>query len=233
MTILPVLNKIDMKNADVESTCDQLNKLFEFKSNEVMKVSAKTGVGVLDLLDTIIEKIPPPTSTGKFFKAVVFDLWYEKFKGIILLIRVLNGKIEIGNQIVFSTNHDKPHTVKELNVLHPHQVPIAGNIPSLNVGQVGVLVANIHDYADISIGDLVVINDKDGLNIIKNEKDSNTKSVKSNPMVFASIYPCEKSNYIDLQKSLQKLLLNDCSVHMSRESHAALGNGFKYVLCLF
>lgn len=225
---MPVLNKIDMKNADVDSSCDQLKKLFDFEPTEVMKVSAKTGVGVQELLGEIIERIPPPTATDSGqFKAVVFDQWYEKFKGIVLLVRVLNGKIEVGNQILFSTNPEKIHTVKELNILHPHQVALAEKPATLYSGQVGVLVANIHDYADMAIGDNIVLNDGAGLELIKGEKESKTKSLKSHPMVYASIYPCEKSNYSDLLKSVQKLLLNDCSVHMTRESHAALGNGFK------
>ena len=117
MTILPVINKIDMKNADIESACVQMKKLFEFNPEEIHKVSGKTGVGVSDLLDAIIETIPPPKSEhvpiGKNpLKAVVFDLWYEKFKGIILLIRVFDGSIQVGSQVVFSSNFNKTHTIK-------------------------------------------------------------------------------------------------------------------------
>lgn len=229
MTILPVLNKIDMKNADVESSLAQMKKLFEFNADEVMKVSAKTGVGVRELLDVIVEKIPPPQppSSDNQLKAIVFDLWYEKFKGIVLLVRVFDGSIKVDDQIVFTSNPGKVFTVKELNVLHPQQVPIGGNPASLKCGQVAVLVANIHDYADVSIGETIVINNEAGRKLISETKSSKTKSIQSNPMVFASIYSCEKANFIDLQKSLQKLLLNDASVSMARESHPALGNGFK------
>ena len=206
-----------------------MKKLFEFNADEILKVSAKTGVGVLQLLDNIIDKIPPPTSesSSNHLKAVVFDLWYEKFKGIVLLVRVLNGNIELGNQIIFSTSPHIPHTVREVNALRPNQIPISGKPPTLHAGQVGVIVANIHDYDNISIGDLIYLNNEHGLECIKFEKLSKTKSLKSNPMIYASIYPCEASNFLDLQKSLQKLLLNDCSVRMSKETHPALGNGFK------
>lgn len=229
MTILPVLNKIDMKNVDIESVLVQMKKLFEFNAEEVMKVSAKTGVGVRELLDVIVEKIPPPqpASSENQLQAIVFDLWYEKFKGIVLLIRVFDGTLKIDDQIVFASNPDKVFTVKELNILHPYQVAIGGNPASLNSGQVAVLVANIHDYSHVSIGETIVLNNEAGKNLMNKAKSSKTKSIQSNPMVFASVYPCEKANFNDLQKSLQKLLLNDASVHMNRESHPALGNGFK------
>ncbi|KAI2808248.1 Translation factor guf1 mitochondrial [Blomia tropicalis] len=235
ITILPVMNKIDLKNADIESVSVQMKNLFDFNMNEILLASAKTGIGIEEILDAIIERIPPPTSnhplltesSPNHLKAVVFDSWYEKFKGIILLIRVLDGAIKLGSQVLLSTNSSKIHTVKELNVLHPGQVPISGNPPTLNAGQVGVVICNIHDNSDISIGDLVCLNDEYGLELIKSEKESKTKSLKSNPMVYASIYPCEKSEIGNLQKSLQKLFLNDSSVSMQKESHPALGNGFK------
>lgn len=229
LAILPVINKIDLKNADIESVLVQMKKLFEFNPDEILKVSAKTGVGVSEVLDAIIEKIPPPTSSSNQLKAVVFDLWYEKFKGIVLLIRMLDGNVQVGNQIVFSTNPSKPFTVKELNVLHPNQVPISRKNmpPALLAGQVGVLVANINDYNDISIGDVMCLNDEQAVKGIMSEKESRTKSLKSTPMVYASIYPCDKSDFVNLQKNLQKLLLNDSSVHLSKESHPALGNGFR------
>lgn len=228
LNIVPVLNKIDLKNANVESVSAQLKKLFEFNQDEILKVSAKTGDGVKQVLDAIIERLPPPKSTNsEQLKAVVFDLWYEKFKGIILLIRIIDGRIKVGDQIVFTTNSNKVHTVKELNILHPNQIPAAGDPGTLYPGQVGVLIANIHDNDDISIGDLLVHNDDNGMKLLNDHNESKTKSLKSNPMVYASIYPCEKSNFLDLNKSLQKLLLNDSSVQMSKESHPVLGNGFK------
>ena len=243
MTILPTLNKIDLKNADVQSVTTQLKKLFEFNPDEIMKVSAKTGFGVAEMLDAIIEKIPPPklteggseeeasaaaaseTSQPKL-KAVVFDLWYEKFKGIVLLVRIFDGSLSVGSQLVISSSPGKVHTVKEINALHPKQVPVAGSPPTLYAGQVGVVVANIHDHADIAIGDVLCLHSTDG-SVQPSKDESRTKRLKSNPMVYASIYPCEKADFGNLQKSLQKLLLNDSSVHMLKESHAALGNGFK------
>lgn len=227
---MPVLNKIDLKSADIESTKQQLKKLFDFKSEEILKVSAKTGLGTEQLLNAIIENIPAPQSTKTNFKAVVFDLWYEKFKGIILLIRILDGNLKVGDDVICTTNLYKVHTVKELNVLHPQQIPAAGNPPTLYAGQVGVLVANIHDNEEVKIGDLLFHNNENEIKFINMEKESKTKSIKSNPMVYASIYPCEKSNYLELHKSLQKLLLNDNSVEMNKEGHPVLGNGFKYNL---
>lgn len=243
MTILPTLNKIDLKNADVQSVTTQLKKLFEFNPDEIMKVSAKTGFGVAEMLDAIIEKIPPPKltegdcgeeeaaaaaseSSQPKLKAVVFDLWYEKFKGIVLLVRIFDGSLSVGSQLVISSSPGKVHTVKEINALHPKQVPVAGSPPTLYAGQVGVVVANIHDHADIAIGDVLCLHSTDG-SVQPSKDESRTKRLKSNPMVYASIYPCEKADFGNLQKSLQKLLLNDSSVHMTKESHAALGNGFK------
>lgn len=214
-----------MKNADVESCLEQLKKLFEFRPEEVLKLSAKTGMGVKEALDAVVQIVPPPSvdHADSKLKATVFDSWYEKFKGIVLLVRINNGQLQVGDSIVFSTQTKKTYVVKELNVMHPTQVPISDH--TLRAGQVGVLVANIHDYEDVSVGDTVVINEPSSIESIRAE--SKTKSLRSNPMVYASIYPCEKANFIDLNKSLHKLMLNDGSVHMTKESHAALGNGFK------
>lgn len=137
----------------------------------------------------------------------------------------MEGCIQVGSQVVASTNVSKVHTIKELNIMHPKQVPISGNPPTLYAGQVGVVVANIHDNEDISVGDVLCFNDEEGVRLLKEE--SKTKMLKANPMVYASIYPCDKSDFSNLQKSLQKLLLNDSSVHTQKEIHPALGNGFK------
>lgn len=226
------------------SVTAQLKKLFEFTPEEILQVSAKTGFGVTEMLDAIVEKIPPPKLSEEEvegqqqLKAVVFDLWYEKFKGIVLLVRVFDGSLSVGSQIVVSSGPgtSKVHTVKEVNALHPKQVPIKGNPPTLYAGQVGVVVANIHEHGDIAIGDVLRTSEGDLSKLSKTsgeEKESKTKRLKSIPMVYASIYPCEKADFVRLQKSLQKLLLNDNSVHMSKEAHAALGNGFRYKVFIF
>lgn len=226
------------------SVTTQLKKLFEFTPEEIFQVSAKTGFGVTEMLNAIVERIPPPRLSEEEgegqqqqLKAVVFDLWYEKFKGIVLLVRIFDGSLSVGSQIVVSSGSPgsppKVHTVKEVNALHPKQVPIKGSPPTLYAGQVGVVVANIHEHGDIAIGDVLRLqstsSEGDGKlsKTSSEEKESKTKRLKSIPMVYASIYPCEKADFARLQKSLQKLLLNDNSVHMSKEAHAALGNGFR------
>jgi len=142
---------------------------------------------------------------------------------------VNDGSLSVGSNISFSSNPKKFFTVKELNILNPIQVPIAGDPGTLHTGQVGVIVASIHDLADVATGDTIRIfkNDQESAKLFAEDKGSKTKQVKSVPMVYASIYPCEKAEFINLNKSLNKLLLNDSSVSLTKESHPALGNGFK------
>jgi GTP-binding protein LepA len=226
LTIIPALNKIDLKNADPESVAIQMKKLFEIDNSEIIKVSAKQGIGIEELINALIVRIPAPKGdVNKPLKALVFDIWHEKFRGIVLLVRVIDGSLKTGDTITLSTN-SKSHTIKEVGILYPDELPVSG----LYAGQVGLIVANIHDSNDVNIGDILV----DTNSVIESKSVKTTinnipRIQKAIPMVFASIYPYEKSCYNDLAKAINKLLLNDNGVDLSKESHPALGYGFRYL----
>ncbi|CAG2160783.1 unnamed protein product, partial [Oppiella nova] len=184
LTIIPVLNKIDLKNADPESVALQMNKLFDIEDKDILKVSAKQGSGVEKLLNELVERIPPPRGHSDYpLKALVFDLWHQKFKGIILLIRIIDGCLRIGDEItLLSTN--KTHTIRKISILYPDELPT----DSLFAGQVGVIEANIHDHNDVNIGDIIVQKDDNQTKIQNAVKVPDIP--KAIPMVFASVYPC-------------------------------------------
>ena len=220
LVMIPVLNKIDLKNADPDSVAQQMNKLFDTDPNDIHKVSAKLGTGVEELLNSIVDTIPAPTGdSNKPLKALVFDLWHEKFRGIIVLIRIIEGSLKTGDDIILSSNK-KTHTIRKIGILYPNEL----TTDRLYSGQVGLIEANIHDNNDVNIGDIIYNSDSD-INIIK-EVPQIQKAV---PMVFASIYPVEQSAHNDLAKAIEKLLLNDYGVDVKKESHPALGNGFRFV----
>ena len=221
--MIPVINKIDLKNADPESVMFQMNKLFDIESKDVIKVSAKVGTGVEQLLNAIVERIPAPKGRpNDDLKAFVFDLWHEKFRGIILLVRIMDGCIKVGDSIRLSSSSSKTHCVRKMGVLYPDEL----STDVLFTGQVGLIEANITDSNDVNVGDTLVAADYQQMSTT----DSSTivpKIQKPVQMVFASIYPSEKASYNDLAKAIDKLLLNDKGVHIIKETHPALGNGFR------
>ena len=222
LNIIPVLNKIDLKNANPDTVALQLNKLFDIDSKDILKVSAKLGTGVEQLLDAIVDRIPPPKGDPNGpLKALVFDLWHERYRGIILLVRIIDGSLSVGQNISLSSNSNKIYTIRNLGFLHPEEMPTNG----LSAGQVGLVEANINDFNDINVGDILFSSDSP---LSVKEKATKVPTIqKPVSMVFASIYPVEMSCFNDLAKAMDKLLLNDKAVNISKETHPALGNGFR------
>lgn len=220
LSIIPVLNKIDLKRADPQSVALQLNKLFDIDSKDILQVSAKLGTGVEQLLNAIVERIPSPKGDPNSpLKALVFDLWHIRFRGIILLVRLLDGSVTVGQNISLSSNSSKTYSVRHISFLHPEEVPTS----SLSAGQVGLIEANIHDSNEVTVGDILFASDSPLI-----EASTRVPSIERPvSMVFASVYPCEKSSHNELTKAIDKLLLNDKAVNLSKETHPALGNGFR------
>ncbi|XP_054160333.1 translation factor GUF1 homolog, mitochondrial-like [Oppia nitens] len=221
LTLIPVLNKVDLKNADPDSVTQQMNKLFDINSSDILKVSAKLGTGVEQLLNEVISRIPAPkANTNGPLRALIFDLWHQKFRGIILLIRVIDGCLRVGDNITISSNQ-KVYAIRKIGILHPNEV----STDCLYSGQVGVIEANIQDHTDVNVGDIIQQSSAD--NITNNNSVCVTQIQKAIPMVFASVYPCERSAYNDMARAIDKLILNDNGVDIQKESHPALGNGFR------
>ncbi len=215
LTIIPVINKIDLPNADPEKVKKELMDNLGFTEDEIILTSAKTGVGIKELVETVIEKIPAPKTTGNKLQALIFDSYYDPYKGIIALIRIVNGSLKKGDKIrMMATN--STYEVVELGVNTPHEL----KKDILQAGEVGYLSASIKKIEDIKVGDTITLDNNPA-----DECLSGYKPMK--PMVFCGLYPIQSSKYKDLREALEKLKLNDASLEFIPETSKALGFGFR------
>ena len=216
LEIIPVLNKIDLPSAKPEEVSDDIVDLLGCNDNDIIKASAKTGEGIGEILEAIIDRVPPPkTSDSNDLKALIFDSVYNPFRGIEIYFRVFSGKISKGQQIKFCAT-GKKYFADEVGTLNLKQQPKQ----SIGTGDVGYLITGIKNAKEIKVGDTIVDGDYDGTDAI-----SGFEEVK--PMVFAGIYPVDSDDYEDLRSSMEKLQLNDASLVFAPESSSALGFGFR------
>ena len=216
LEIIPVLNKIDLPSAKPEEVSDDIVDLLGCSESDIIKASAKTGEGIGEILEAIIERVPPPkTSDSDDLKALIFDSVYNPFRGIEIYFRVFSGKISKGQQIKFCAT-GKKYFADEVGTLNLKQQPKQ----SIGTGDVGYLITGIKNAKEIKVGDTIVDGDYVG-----NDAISGFEEVK--PMVFAGIYPVDSDDYEDLRSSMEKLQLNDASLVFSPESSSALGFGFR------
>ncbi len=216
LEIIPVLNKVDLPSASPEEVTDDIVDLLGCKHEEVIPASAKTGIGIGDILSAIIERIPPPAgSVDEPLQALVFDSVYNPFRGVETYFRVMNGEIRKGQKIKFVATN-KQYEADEVGTLKLTQVPRA----SIKAGDVGYLITGIKDAREVKVGDTIT----DALNPTKNAI-AGFEDVK--PMVFAGIYPVDTEDYEELRSSMEKLQLNDASLVFTPESSMALGFGFR------
>lgn len=215
LVIIPVLNKIDLKTADVESCVRQLVSVFEMNEVDILQISAKRGLGIEELLDAVVERIPPPGGdpNGKF-RALLFDSWFEKFRGVIVNVSVVDGKIGVGDTIV-AAHSQRCYEVKEIGRLMPDPTPGT----SLECGQVGYIIPGMKTSKEAQIGDTL---HKSGEQV---EHFPGFRPAK--PVVFAGIFPVNQSENEMLRNAIEKLTLNDSSVSVSTEGSAALGQGWR------
>ena len=215
LKIIPVINKIDLPNANPIKVRDELMNTLGFDEDEFIYTSAKTGEGVKELVEAIIDRIEPPKSNGKDLKALIFDSHFDAYKGIVTLIRVVDGSVKVGDKIkMFATN--AVYEVTELGYNNPHEV----KCKELNTGEVGYLCASIKSIEDVKVGDTIVI---EGVSDI--EPLPGYKPMK--PMVFCGLFPLESSKFPDLREALEKLKLNDAALEFTPETSKALGFGFR------
>ena len=216
LTIIPVINKIDLPNADIEKRVEELNEVFGFDKEEIILTSGKTGEGVDKLLDAIIEKVSPPKGDiNKPLRALIFDSIFDSYRGIVVQIRIVDGKIKVGDKIKFKSTN-AVYEVTELGVSTPKTL----KLNELSSGDVGYLCASIKTIQDVKIGDTIVLEDYENVEILPGYKE-----IK--PMVYSGIYPVETSKYNDLRDALEKLKLNDASLNFEPETSQALGFGFR------
>lgn len=214
--IIPVLNKIDLPSAQPDVVREEIEDIIGIDCTDALECSAKTGVGVPEILEAIVERLPAPKGDPAApLKALIFDSWYDSYQGVVVLFRVIEGTIRLGDRIRLM-NTGKEYEVLRLGVFSPE----ARDIPSLHAGEVGFLCGSIKELGDARVGDTITHADKPALEPVPGFKDVQ-------PMVFCGFYPSESDKYESLKMALEKLQLNDASFQFEPETSQALGFGFR------
>ena len=216
LTIIPVINKIDLPNADVPKVKQELISILGFSAEEIILTSAKTGEGIKELIEAIIEKVPAPSGNpNDKLRALVFDSFFDPYRGVVALVRIVDGKIKVKDKIKLMAS-GATHDVTELGINSPKQ-----QIKEyLTAGEVGYICGSIKSISDIKVGDTITLENNPAT-----EKLQGYKPMK--PMVFCGLYPVESNRYTDLREALEKLKLNDAALEFIPETSEALGFGFR------
>jgi len=216
LTVIPVINKIDLQNADIKKTEHEIRDILGLKDEGIIHASAKEGTGTEEILEAIVERIPPPSgAVGNPLQALVFDSKFNIYKGVITYVRVMNGEIKTGARIMMM-NSGNVYDVKETGIFNPKPM----SVPFLSCGEVGYIVCNIRDAKEVIVGDTVTS--------VNHPADTALPGYKKvNPMVFCGIYPVNSKDYEALKDAMDKLKLSDASFIFEAESSAALGFGFR------
>jgi len=214
--IVPVINKIDLPSADVEGVKAEIEEVIGLDASDAIPVSAKEGIGIEDVLEAVVNEIPPPKgSPDDPLRALIFDSWYDSYRGVVMLVRILEGRLQPRQPIQFWSSRKK-FEVQEVGYFLPRPTPTT----ELAAGEVGFVVANVKDVHDAKVGDTII----DPSNPAS-EPFPGFKVIK--PMVFSGIFPVDSSDYEDLREALEKLRLNDSSFTFEPETSQALGFGFR------
>jgi GTP-binding protein LepA len=216
LEVIPVLNKVDLPSSDVDRTKEQIEQIIGLDCSDAVGCSGKTGVGVPDILEQIVKKVPPPKGDPAApLRALIFDSWYDSYRGAMVMIRVVDGTLKRGDRIKFmATKQD--YEVTELGSFQPFAVAI----DEIGPGEVGFLAGNIKSVTDTKVGDTVVHFGRQAESPLPGFKD-----VK--PMVFAGIFPTDSSDYPTLRDALEKLQMNDAAFSFEPDSSEALGFGYR------
>lgn len=216
LEILPVLNKVDLPSADVPAVTRQIEEVLALSMADHLEISAKSGLGVSELLEAVVARLPPPTTDETSpLRALIFDSIFDAFRGVITYIRVVDGTIKTGDRIRLMRAGLETE-IKEIGIFKPK--PLA--VPSLSAGQVGYIVGTIRDPSEIKIGDTITSIQKPATVALPGFRDVR-------PMVFSGIYPVDTNDYEKLRQSIDKFRLNDCAFTVQTESSVALGFGFR------
>jgi GTP-binding protein LepA len=216
LAIIPVINKIDLPGADVESTRQQIEHALALDPDEALLISAKAGTGIEEVLEAIVARIPPPRgSSAAPLQALIFDSWFDPYRGVVVLARVVQGTLRLGMRVRLLSNQ-QVYPVEDLGVLTPKPV----RVDELSAGEVGFVIANIKRVSDTRIGDTLTDDERPAAKPLPGFEE-----IK--PMVFSGLYPVEAGAYESLRDALEKLRLNDASFFYEPENSAALGFGFR------
>ncbi|MBL6826606.1 MAG: elongation factor 4 [Candidatus Marinimicrobia bacterium] len=216
LEIIPIINKVDLPNADIENVTSQIIELVGCSKDDILLASAKTGEGIEDILSTIIDKIPPPDEPkNEEFKGLIFDSIYDRYRGVVAYVRVYEGSLKKGSRIKFFA-HNTYYDVDEVG----HFVIERKKADSIKAGEVGYIIANVRDIEHVLAGDTVT-------NFNKPCKNPLPGFQKIKPMVFSGLFPSDSGDYDDLRTALEKLKLNDASLSFEPEVSDALGFGYR------
>ena len=216
LAIVPTINKIDLPSADVEGTRKEIEEIIGIDASEAVPVSAKEGIGIDLLLEQIVKLVPPPAGDPEApLKALIFDSWYDSYRGVIMLVRVMEGTLRPRQKIIFMSNGHE-YEVSEVGVFAPK----AKGKPDLFAGEVGFLVANVKVIQDAKVGDTLT-------EALRRTKAPFPGFKEIQPMVFSGIFPVDSADYEDLRDALEKLKLNDSAFTYEPETSQALGFGFR------
>lgn len=216
LEIIPVLNKIDLPSADPEGVKKQIEDTVGLDCSEIIHASAKERIGVTDILEAIVKKVPPPNADRSLpLRALIFDSWFDAYQGVVVLVRAMDGTVKIGDRIRFMAT-DKNYEVLRMGKFAPFPL----GVKQLDAGEVGFVICGIKDIRDVKVGDTMTM--------LKNgatEALPGFQRIK--PMVFAGIFPIDATDYENLKVALDKLALNDSSLTFEVEKSAALGFGYR------
>ena len=215
LDILTVINKVDLPSAEPERVREQIENVIGLDAHDAVLASAKAGIGVDEILEKIVSRIPPPKGDANGqLRALLFDSWYDSYRGVMCLVRIVDGALKIGDKVKFMST-EREYEVTEMGVFTP-KIKLIDN---LGVGEVGFFAANIKDIVQAKIGDTITLTKQ------KPEPLPGFQDVK--PMVFAGIFPINTDDYENLRDAVGKLKLNDASFSYEPESSVALGFGFR------
>ncbi len=216
LSIVPVINKIDLANARIDEVLMEIEHTLAIDASEVLLVSAKTGVGIQELVDALIDRLPPPKGNpDAVLQAMVFDSHYDDYRGAVTYVRVMNGTVKKGSKVRFIST-GTTHEVTELGQFTPKQTPCS----ELAAGQVGYLICNIKSLAQVHIGDTITIPGDHGAPQLPGYKEPKR-------MVYCGLYPSDGQDFTELREALEKLSINDPSFEFEPETSDALGFGFR------
>ena len=216
LEIIPVINKIDLPGAEPEEARRQIEEIIGLDGSTAILTSAKEGIGITDVLEAVVHRLPPPKGDASApLKALIFDSWYDPYRGVVIVARVLEGTLRKGTKIRLMAQ-GQDFEIDQIGVFSPKPVPI----DDLGPGEVGFIVANIKTVSDAKIGDTITETSRPAAQPFPGFKELK-------PMVFAGLYPVESHQYSELREALEKLRLNDASFFFEPETSAALGFGFR------
>ncbi|TRU83979.1 MAG: elongation factor 4 [Microcystis novacekii Mn_MB_F_20050700_S1] len=216
LEIIPVLNKIDLPSAEPERVAAEIEEVVGLDCSEAIRASAKAGIGINDILESIVQLVPPPQDTlAEPFRALIFDSYYDAYRGVIVYFRVMDGRVKKGDKIRFMAS-GKEFVIDELGILSPQQV----QVNELHAGEVGYLAAAIKTVADARVGDTITLTAKPA-------QEPLPGYTEAKPMVFCGLFPTDADQYADLKDALEKLKLNDAALSYEPETSSAMGFGFR------